>query len=258
VDAPAAKAWRARWGDRTATRSLRCAAFSAAPPVGHFTAAPRWWPFSGLTCSLALRGHNPLRKPASHACSRGQGWVSMAFEPKRSSCPCLLTHGYDPPRRLAHRSRYPGAQDGVRDFFYARPSTRASCFRLIPTEKAKSCPCAAPLRRTLCRPMRAVRPLAAQRSTLPASSLTCTRDPCALSRACLCGQGAPSTWRTSASGIGGGQGSDVARQRERDQARLRTRATARHRSIDVPCGLRLRTCGSRPTREMLIMARRGS
>ena len=31
-------------------------------------------------------------------------------------------------------------------FFYARPSTRASCFRLIPTEKAKSCPCAAPLR----------------------------------------------------------------------------------------------------------------
>jgi len=36
-----------------------------------------------------------------------------------------------------------------------------------------------------------------QRSTLPASSLTCTRDPCALSRACLCGQGAPSTCRTS-------------------------------------------------------------
>ena len=46
-----------------------------------------------------------------------------------------------------------------------------------------------------------------QRGILPASSLTCTRDPCALSRACLCGQGAPSTWRTSASGTGGGHGS---------------------------------------------------
>ena len=46
-------------------------------------------------------------------------------------------------------------------FFYSRPSTRASCDRLIQTEKATSCPCAAPLRRTLCRPMRAVRLLAA-------------------------------------------------------------------------------------------------
>jgi hypothetical protein len=52
---------------------LRCAAFSAAPPSCHFTAAPRWCPFPGLTCSLALRGHDPLRKLASHACSRGQG-----------------------------------------------------------------------------------------------------------------------------------------------------------------------------------------
>ena len=229
MDAPASKAWRARRGDRTATRSLRCAAFSAAPPVGHFTAAPRWWPFPGSTCSLALRSHDPLRKPASHACSRGQGWVFSPIHHHGRCRPCLLTHGYTPPRRLAHRSRYPGAQDGVRDFFYARPSTRASCFRLIPTEKAKSCPCAAPLRRTLCRPMRAVRPLAAQRSTLPTSSLTCTRDPCALSCACLCGQGAPSTCRTSACSVapapavGEGHG-EVARARSGSAAHTATTA----------------------------------
>ena len=196
MDAPAAKAWRARWGDRTATRSLRCAAFSAAPPSCHFTAAPRWWPFSGLTCSLALRGHNPLRKPPSHACSRGQGWVSMALEPKRSSCPCLLTHGYTPPRRLAHRSRYPGAQDGVRDFSTRdlRPGPRAiASFRpkRLPLARAPR-PSAAPFA-ARCAPS----DCSQQRSTLPASSLTCTRDPCALSRACLCGQGAPSTCRTS-------------------------------------------------------------
>ena len=161
MDAPAAKAWRARWGDRTATRSLRCAAFSAAPPCCHFTAAPRWCPFPGLTCSLALRVHDPLRKPTSHACSRGQGWVSMAFEPKRSSCPCLLTHGYDPSAPPCSQVEISWCTGWRARFFYARPSTRASCFRLIPTEKAKSCPCAAPLRRTLCRPMRAVRLLAA-------------------------------------------------------------------------------------------------
>jgi hypothetical protein len=73
VDAPPRNACRARRGDRTATLPLRCAAFSAAPPSCHFTAAPRWCPFPGLTCSLALRGHDPLRKLASHACSRGQG-----------------------------------------------------------------------------------------------------------------------------------------------------------------------------------------
>jgi hypothetical protein len=40
-----------------------------------------------------------------------------------------------------------------------------------------------------------------QRGILPASSLTCTRDPCALSRACLCGQGTPSACRTSACSV---------------------------------------------------------
>jgi hypothetical protein len=212
VDAPAAKAWRARWGDRTATRSLRCAAFSAAPPVGHFPAAPRWWPFSGLTCSLALRGHNPLRKPASHACSRGQGWVFSPIHHPSRYFPCLLTHGYTPPRRLAHRSRYPGAQDGVRDFSTRdlRPGPRAfASFRpKRPSLTSAPRPSAASLAAG-----RAPSDCSLQRGILPASSLTCTRDPCVLSRACLCGQDAPSTWRTSASGIGGGQGSDVARQR---------------------------------------------
>ena len=94
MDAPAAEAWRVRHGDRAATCFSRCAAFSAAPPSCHSTAASRWLPFPGLRCSLALRDDDPLRKPTSHACSRGQGWVSMAFEHKRSSCPCLLTHGY--------------------------------------------------------------------------------------------------------------------------------------------------------------------
>ena len=228
MDAPASKAWRARRGDRTATRSLRCAAFSAAPPVGHFTAAPRWWPFPGSTCSLALRSHDPLRKPASHACRRGQGWVFSPIHHPSRYRPCLLTHGYTPPRRLAHRSRYPGAQDGVRDF-----STRD--LRLGPRAFASFRPKRPSLARA---PRPSAAPFAArcapsdcslQRSTLPASSLTCTRDPCALSRACLCGQGAPSTCRTSACSVapapavGEGHG-EVARARSGSAAHTATTA----------------------------------
>ena len=103
MDAPPRNACRARRGDRTATLPLRCAAFSAAPPSCHFTAAPRWCPFPGLTCSLALRGHDPLRKLASHACSRGQGWVFSPIHHPSRYRPCLLTHGYTPPRRLARQ-----------------------------------------------------------------------------------------------------------------------------------------------------------
>ena len=129
--------------------------------------------------------------------------------------PACSPMGTTPPRRLAHRSRYPGAQDGVRDFSTRdlRPGPRAfASFRPKRPSLARAPrPSAASLAAG-----RAPSNCSQQRSTLPASSLTCTRDPCALSRACLCGQDAPSTWRTSASGIGGGQGSDVARQRERD------------------------------------------
>jgi hypothetical protein len=156
-----------------------------------------------LTCSLALRGHDPLRKLASHACSRGQGLRDGCSVPSHHPSryrPCLLTHGYTPPRRLAHRSRYPGAQDGVRDFSTRdlRPGPRAfASFRPKRPSLARAPrPSAAPFA-ARCAPS----DCSQQRSTLPASSLTCTRDPCALSRACLCGQGAPSTCRTSACSV---------------------------------------------------------
>ena len=95
MDAPPRNACRARRGDRTATLPLRCAAFSAAPPSCHFTAAPRWCPFPCLTCSLALRGHDPLRKlgrPAMRAAEVRVSGMGVQSHPSPFEIPPLPAH----------------------------------------------------------------------------------------------------------------------------------------------------------------------
>ena len=225
MDAPASKAWRARRGDRTATRSLRCAAFSAAPPVGHFTAAPRWWPFPGSTCSLALRSHDPLRKPASHACRRGQGWVFSPIHHPSRYRPCLLTHGYTPPRRLAHRSRYPGAQDGVRDFstrdLRLGPRAFASFRPKRPSLARAPRPSAAPFA-ARCAPsdrsLHSAAPCLPAHSRVPVTRVRCPVHVCVDRALPQHAERAHAAWRRHRRWA-----RVMARWRERDRARLRTR-----------------------------------
>jgi hypothetical protein len=150
--------------DRFCVYSAQCMhCVGCGPPPCHFTAAPRWWPFPGSTCALALRGHDPLRKPAGHACRRGQGWVLMAFEANRSSCPCLLTHGYDPSAPPCSQVEISWCTGWRARFCCTGPTTVSSCMRDIRIERVQSPGYAKPLRRTRCRPMRAVRLLAAAR-----------------------------------------------------------------------------------------------
>jgi hypothetical protein len=210
---------------------LRCAAFSAAPPSCHFTAAPRWWPFPGSTCSLALRSHDPLRKPASHACSRGQGWVSMAFEHNGRDRSCQLTHRYTPPRRLAHRSRYPGAQDGVRDFSTRdlRPGPRAfASFRPKRPSLARAPrPSAAPFA-ARCAPsdrsLHSAAPCLPAHSRVPVTRVRCPEHVCVDRALPQHGERAH-----QALAVAKGLPRVMARQCERDRARLRTHTARRAR-----------------------------